>query len=82
MSAATPQATPEVTPEVTRRTKYDDLPSLLTVQETATISNCTPWAIYARIHQGLIPYRRIGKKTILIPKQFFDPNRAQREVTA
>jgi hypothetical protein len=33
------------------------------------------------VHQGLIPYRRIGK-SILIPREFFSPDKAHTQVTA
>ncbi len=67
--------------EVTRSTPYNELPQLLSVREAAAISGRTTWWVYQNIHQGNIPYRRMGPKIILIPKEYFDPSRAQAQVT-
>jgi hypothetical protein len=68
--------------DVTRSTPYDDLPQWLNVHEVATILGWTPWAVYQNIHRGEIPYRRVGKKAIQVPREFFHPNTATQRVTA
>lgn len=71
---------PPISP-VTRATAYDDLPQYLTAREAAAYTGCSLWQIYQNIHQGHIPYRRIGPKRILIPRDYYHPNRATAQVT-
>jgi excisionase family DNA binding protein len=68
-------------PQITRSTPYDDLPQWLSAQEAAAVLGVTTWAIYQNIHQGHIPYRRVGPKIIQIPKDYFNPDRAKQQVT-
>ncbi len=76
MSVAVPAV-----PQVSRSTSYDDLPQWLSVAEAAAYLNVTTWFVYTNIHQGNIPHRRVGPKIIQIPKEFFHPNKAQKQVT-
>ncbi len=71
-----------VIPEVTRSTPYDEIPQWVTVHEAAALLGVTTWFVYQNVHQGNIPYRRVGPKIIQIPKEYFHPNRAQKQVTA
>lgn len=71
----------EAPSHVTRNTSYADLPQWLSAREAATYMGCTTWMIYQNIHQGNIPYRRVGPKIIQIPKEFYHPNKAQKQVT-
>ena len=66
---------------VTRNTPWDTLAEWLSVQEVARYLGLTTWTIYQLCHQGAIPYRRVGKKTIQIPKSYLDPATAQKQVT-
>lgn len=67
--------------KVTRTTPYSELPQWLTVEEAAAHSGKCEWTIRQHIHQGLIPYRRVGKH-YQIPRDFFSPDKAQQQVTA
>ena len=62
---------------VTRSTQYTDLPEWMTVTETAAHMGVTTWFVYQRIHQGEMPYRRVGPKIIQIPRIFFHSDTAQ-----
>jgi excisionase family DNA binding protein len=68
-------------PEVTRSTPHGQLPEWLSVREASAYTGMSTWAIYEGVHRGEIPHRRMGPKVILIPKEFFDPSRAQKTVT-
>lgn len=66
--------------ELTRSTPYELYPQNLRVPEAAIVLDVTAWTVYQLVHQGKIPYRRVGK-TILIPKEFFGPENARLQVT-
>jgi excisionase family DNA binding protein len=67
--------------QITRTTRYGELPEWLTVQETAAFLGVTTWFVYRNVHQGHIPHRRVGPKIIQIPKDYFDPAKAQQRTT-
>jgi excisionase family DNA binding protein len=70
-----------VAAEIDRTTPYDALPQWLTVAEAATYTGTSSWFVYKAIHDGTIPARRIGPKLLQIPKEYFHPSRAQKQVT-
>jgi excisionase family DNA binding protein len=67
---------------VTRTTAYPDLPEWMSVTETSNYLGVTKWWVYNACHTGNLPYRRLGPKLIQIPKSWFHPNRAMRQVTS
>jgi excisionase family DNA binding protein len=66
---------------VARSTPNEQQPQWMTPEEAARYIGKSTWFIYEQIKQGNIPYRRIGKKNIFIPREFFDPSHAQKQVT-
>jgi excisionase family DNA binding protein len=72
---------PDEIVEVTRRTPFADLPEWLSVQEAAALLGLSAWTVYQNLHKGEIPYRRVGPKTIQIPKGYFHRDKAQQQVT-
>ena len=61
---------------ITRSTPWEELPEWMTPTETAAYLGVTTWFVYQRIHQGEIPYRRVGPKIIQIPRVFFHSSNA------
>jgi excisionase family DNA binding protein len=68
--------------KISRSTEYDNLPQWLSPSEVAAYTGWTKWTVYQYVHQGHIPYRRVGPKTIQIPKTFFHTDRAHEESDA
>jgi excisionase family DNA binding protein len=66
--------------EITRNTSYDEMPQYVNVREAAAFLGTSTWFIYKGIHEGQIPHRRMGPKILLIPKEYFHPSRAQKQV--
>jgi len=67
--------------EITRSTSFNDLPAWLSAREAAVLLDVSLWFVYQNIHQGNIPYRRVGPKIIQIPKEYFSPKHALAQVT-
>lgn len=55
---------------VTPTTPYSDLPEWLSPKEVADYLRLSPWTVYQGVNQELIPYKRVNRKLLMIPKRY------------